>query len=94
MVDVARMWRLDVVAAPDVDADVAEVLEEDEIAGLELVLGDVDAVVPLRRREVRERDADLGEDVLDETGAVERVRAGRAPHVRPPEVLHCDGDDS
>lgn len=36
-----------------VDPDVVEVGEEDEVAGLELVLRHVDAVVPLGGREVR-----------------------------------------
>ena len=59
--------------------DVAEAVEEDEVAGLELVSGDRRAHAVLRGRVVRERDADLRVHVHDEAGAVEAGRARRRP---------------
>ena len=41
--DVARARRVHDLAAADVDADVVERVEEDEVAGLQLVAGDRDA---------------------------------------------------
>ena len=52
-----------------------------------------DAVVPLRGRVVRQRDADLRVDVRGEARAVEPGRAHAAPDVRDAEVLERDRDD-
>ncbi len=43
---------------------------------------------------MRERDADLVVDELDEAGAVEAARAGATPDVGDAEVLHGDADDA
>src|SRR5579884_3304653 len=69
--DVAGLRRVDELAAADVDADVAEAVEEDEVAGLELVARDGNAHRPLCSGVVRQGDADLPVDVHDEAGAVE-----------------------
>src|SRR5579884_2015880 len=93
----ARVRRVDEVAVPDVDPDVVEPVEEHEVAGLELVARHRDGVrrVPLGHRVVRQRDAELPEDVLDEAGAVEAgIRAPAGPFVRDPEVLQRDRDDA
>ena len=55
--DVACVRRVDELAAADVDPDVAEAVEEDEVARLELVARDGDAVAVLGGRVVRQRDA-------------------------------------
>ena len=52
-VDVARVRGVDVLPAADVEADMAEAVEEDDVPGLELVDRDRDAVVPHRIRRVR-----------------------------------------
>ena len=51
------MRRVDEHPAADVDADVAEPVEEHEVAGLEVALGNVRAGAVLGGREMRERDA-------------------------------------
>ena len=72
--------------------DVTEPVEEDEVAGLELVPRDRDAVVVLVGGVVWQRDAELRVDVHHEAGAVESARRGAAPDVRHAEVLHRDPD--
>src|SRR5262245_34896181 len=81
------------VAAADVDALMTEVVEEDEIARLEIAPRDRDAVAVLRDRAVWQRDPDLGEHVHREARAIEAGRACAAPDVRDAEILHGDGDD-
>src|SRR5262245_31887073 len=49
---VARVWRVDELSVADVDPHVSQPVEEDEIAGLELVDRDRDAVVVLGGRVV------------------------------------------
>ena len=88
------MRRVDELAAADVDADVAEAVEEDEVAGLEIAARHRHAHVPLGARVVRKRDADLRVDVRHEAGAVEARRALTAPHVLRAEVAHGDPDDA
>ena len=73
--------------------DVAEAVEEDEVAGLELVARDRRAHAPLRAGVVRQRDADLRVHVHREAGAVEAARRRPAPAVRRAEVAHRDADD-
>ncbi len=85
---------MDELAIADVDADMTEPVEEDEVAGLELVARHRDAVVELVGSVVRQRDADLRVDEHHEPGAVEAARRGPAPDVRRPEVLHRDPDHS
>ena len=78
-------------AAADVDADVPEVgVEEDEVAGRQLVAADARPGRPQRSRVVRQRDAELAVDVDDQARAVEAGRAGAAPHVGHAEVLLRD----
>jgi hypothetical protein len=60
------MGRVDELAAADVDADVAETVEEDEVAGLEIRLRDRDADAVLRVARVRQADAHLAVDVHHE----------------------------
>ena len=92
--DVAGVRGVHELAAADVDADVAEPVEEDEVARLQLVLRDRRAHAVLRVGRVRQRDADCREGVDDEAGAVEAVRAGAAPDVRLAELRHRDADDA
>src|SRR5918999_6098240 len=88
------MRRVDELTPADVHAVVAEAVEEDEIAGLELAAVDRRAVPVLRSGVVRQRDADLRVDVHDEPGAVEAARTRTAPDVRGAEVTHRDPDDA
>src|SRR5581483_6493588 len=80
--DVAGVRRLDELAAADVQADVAEAVEEDDVAGRELVARDGDAVVPHRVRRMRQRHADLRVRPHHEPRAVEPAGSRAAPHVR------------
>src|SRR3954447_26352753 len=93
----ARVRRVDEATVADVDPDVARLLagavgadEEDEVARLETFRPNPDGAggVPLRGREMRQRDAELREDVLDQARAVESgLRARAAPLVWDAEVL-------
>src|SRR6185437_9660908 len=84
--DVAGVRRLHELAVADVDAHVAVAVEEDEVAGLELVARDGRAGAVLRGRVVRERDADLRVGPHHEAGAVEALAGRRAS----PAVRHAD----
>ena len=90
--DGAGVRRVDELSVADVDPDVAEPVEEDEVAGLELAPRHRDGirVAPLRDGVVRQRDADLGVGVHDEARAVEAAGARAALHVRGAEVAHRD----
>ena len=91
--DVARVWGVDELAVADVQADVAEPVEEDEVARLELVARHRCAVAVLRSGIVGQRDAELRVHEHHEPGAVEARRwACAAPHVRDAEVLERDRD--
>ena len=92
--DVAGVRSVDELAAADVDADVAETVEEDEVARLELIVGHGNAHAVLRIARMRERHADLRVGVHHEAGAVEASRRRSTPHVRGAEVLHRYADDS
>src|SRR5690606_27761154 len=72
---------VDHLVAAEVDADVAAAVEDHQVArqgrpGRDPRHG------ALRRRRVRERDADVGVDELGEAGAVEARRVGAAVAVR------------
>src|SRR6266508_4149890 len=73
--DVAGVRGVDHLTAADVDPHVAEPVEEDEVAGLELVARDRRPHCVEGVRAMRQGHADLGEDVHDEAGAVESARA-------------------
>ena len=79
---------VDEPAAADVDPDVAEPVEEDEVARRRR--RDRIRRVPLGHGVVRERDPELGVDVHHEAGAVEAGRARAAPGVRDAEILEGD----
>ncbi len=72
--DVAGVRRVDELAVADVDAHVAEPAEEDEVAGCELVVGHRRSVAVLRGGVVRQRHADLREDVGHEARS-SRIRS-------------------
>jgi hypothetical protein len=74
----------------DVNAVVAEAVEEDEIAWLEVVSGDCSAVPILLRGVVGERHPELRVDVPHEAGAIEAGRRLAAPSIRCPPILHRD----
>ena len=82
--DGAGVRRVDEVSTAHIDPDVAEPVEEDEVAGLELAPRHRDGirVAPLRDGVVRQRDPDLGVRVHDETRAVEAAGARAAIDVR------------
>ena len=79
---------VDEPASADVDPDVAEAVEEDEVAGCRR--RDRLGRIPLRDGVVRERDPELRVDVHHEAGAVEAARARAAPDVRDAEILERD----
>src|SRR2546430_17366673 len=81
-------------AAADVDADMPEAIEDDELAGLELVTRDWAAHAVLRVRAVRKRDADLREHVHHQPRAVEPCRRGATPYVWGAEIVHRDRNDA
>src|SRR5262249_33218990 len=76
----ARVVRVDHLPAADVEPDVAETVEEDEVAGPQGA-DDVAAGAELVGRDAGQRDAHPGEHVLDEAGAVEPGGRGSAPAV-------------
>src|ERR1041385_7321566 len=67
----AGMRCVDETSGPDVDADVAEPVEEDEVAGPQRAAGDTPALAELRARVVRQVDPEVGVDEACEPGAVE-----------------------
>src|SRR5437773_5937337 len=85
--DVAGVGRMNERAAADVDADMPEAIEEDEVAGLELVTRDRAAHAVLRVRAVRKRDADLREHVHHQPRAIEPRRRGATPYVWGAEIV-------
>src|SRR5262245_7515673 len=91
--DVARVRRVHEAAAPDVDADVAEAVEEDEISGRQLRAGHRAAVLVLPRDVVRKRDPDLPVDVHREARAVEARGRRSAPTVGNAQVAERDRHD-
>ena len=85
----AGVRRFDELAVADVHPDVAEPVEEEDVARLELVLRHRHAVVPHRVRRVRQRHADLRVRPHHEPGAVERDAGRRAaPDVLDAELAH------
>src|SRR5262249_36134479 len=72
--DVAGVWRMDELAAADVDPDMAGAGEEDEVTRLELADRHRRPHTSLCIAAVGQRDADLSEDVHDEPGAIEAAR--------------------
>ena len=92
--DVAGVRRVDELAAADVDADVAEAVEEDEVARLQLV-----AARPARRsRTARTTSAAARRRPArrrTSRGPSSRSRPARpAPDVRRAELPHRDADDA
>src|SRR5262249_22230190 len=89
---VAGVRGVDELAAADVDPDVAQAVEEHEIAGGELAGGDVDAGGPEVAGVVRQAaTAGLGVGPHHEAGAVESTGARAAPHVRNALLAERDG---
>ena len=70
---------VDEAAVADVDADVAEAVEEDEVAGPKRRAADAAAAVELGVARVGEREAEVRVDVADEAGAVEAERGELPP---------------
>ena len=66
---------MDEAARADVEADVADAVEEDEVAGPERAARDLPAEAVVRVRAVWQVDAEVAEDVADEAGAVEAAAA-------------------
>src|SRR5579862_2652229 len=86
----APVWRVDHLPVAEIDPDVAEAVEEDEVAGLSRGLGDRQRRVPLGDRVMRQRDAELRVDVHHEAGAVETARACSSPDVGDAEIPQRD----
>src|SRR5580692_10286240 len=91
-----RERRVDHLAATDVDADVVNgrrirgvVGEEDEVAGLQLRLRYMGALMPLVTSEVLEVNTGLRPDVHRQTRAVEGVWPGRTPDVGLSDLFVC-----
>ncbi len=83
--------RLNDLAAADVHGDVTHGrVEEDEVSGLQVGLGDGHPDRALVTAGAGELDACLGEGPLHETAAVERVRSAGAPSVRGAELAERD----
>ncbi|OEI67498.1 hypothetical protein Cus16_2940 [Curtobacterium sp. ER1/6] len=80
-------------AVAHVEAVVRLVVEDDDVAGLRLGLGDRGAGLVLQRHGVREADAVLRVHVHDVAGAVEAGRVGAAEDVRGADVLLRGRDD-
>ena len=78
----AALRRMDHPAVTDVEADVAEPVEEDEVAGLQVAAVDRPAVGVLGGGVVRQPDPELLVDVGDEAGAVEPTRRAAAVAIR------------
>src|SRR5579862_9092784 len=91
----AGVRRVDEATVADVDPDVADSVEEDEVAGAERRARDATAAVEVAVGRVRERDAEVPVDEPDEAGAVEaRARGAAAVDIADaPEALRV-GDDS
>src|SRR5262249_44645929 len=70
----AGVRRVDEAAVPDVHADVAVAVEEDEVAGTEAPPADAAAPHDLGIARMGERHAEMRVDVADEAGAVEAAR--------------------
>ena len=87
--------RVDETPAADVDADVAEPVEEDEVARSQRPARDPAAEVELRDRVVRQRDPEVREDEAGEARAVEAAaRRGAAVAVTDAEQMAGVGDDA
>src|SRR6266850_4371068 len=84
----ARLPGVDEAPVADVDAVVAQPVEEDEIAWLEVVARDRRPVLVLHRSVVGERNSDLRIDIADEARAIEAGRRLAAPSIRRTAVLH------
>src|SRR5712691_12566589 len=86
--DRARMRRVDEAAVADVDADVADSVEEEKVPGLEGPQADAPADAELRVRGVGKADADACVDPAREARAVEAAAGRRAtPAVADPALL-------
>src|SRR5262245_9054372 len=81
---------VDEPAVADIDAVVAEAIEEDEVAGLEAVARDRCAQLVLGRGVVRQRHADPRVYVAHEARAIEVRRPLAAPAIRRAAVLQGD----
>ena len=73
---------------------IAVVLEEYQIAGLQIAAGDLGAVAELAGGAVGQLDAHLGEDIHGEAGAVEAAGRGTAVDVGHAQILLGDGEDA
>src|SRR5712692_803446 len=90
----AAVRSVDEAAVPDVHADVAETVEEDEVAGPQRAARDAPAEIEVGVGAVRQRDAEAVIDEPDESRAVEaRARRATAPAVRDADEVarkaHC-----
>ena len=87
--------RVDETAAADVDADVAEPVEEEQVARSQRPARDPAAEAELRDRVVRQRDPEVREDEAGEARAVEAAaRRGAAVAVTDAEQMAGVGDDA
>src|SRR5437868_4135477 len=91
----AGLGRVDVLPVADVEADVAESVEEEQVARLQAAERYAAAHVELRVRGVGEVDADVGVHPAREAGAVEaRVGRGAAPVIGDAALAERDLHDA
>jgi CRP/FNR family transcriptional regulator len=91
----AAVRRVDEAAAARVDADVAGVVEEDEVAGPERAACDAAAVCQIGPARMRQGDPEVSVDEADEARAVEAcVRARASPAVGDAEEVAGVRDDA
>src|SRR4051812_9671528 len=85
---------MDEEAAADVHADVAEPVEEEEVAGAQPPAGDAPAHSELRTRVVRQRDPEVAVDEAGEARAVDpAARRGAAVGIGNPDEVAGETDD-
>ena len=89
---------MDELVVADVDAHVgghcAVILEEHQVAGLQVAAGDRGAVAQLAGSAVRQLDARLGKHVHGKAGAVEAAGGCAAVDIGHAQILLGDGDDA
>src|SRR4029453_3729625 len=91
--DITGVWGMDHEPLSDVDADVADrAVEEDQIAWLQVGLGDRDADLSLRGRDPGQSDTRGSIGTKGQTGAIPRPRPSCSPHLGPTDLVYGEGD--
>ena len=92
--------RMDKLSVSNVDAHVGGTggvavgaVEEDQVAGLQVLLADRGAVFQLLGRGAVDIVAEMLVDIPDQTGAIERLRTAGTQHIGIAQELACIGYD-